>query len=85
MTVTASDQTGPIWEQFRLKNNWGKQGKEQFHVSKKTKKKVKGNATKGKQKIKKKKASELQQQSIEGDNIALNDAEAFADSMKTKQ
>jgi hypothetical protein len=82
MPVT-SNQTGPTWEQFRLKHNCGKQKKEQFRESKK--KREKTTPRKEKQEIKNKKASELQQQSIKGDNITRDDAEAFADSMKTKQ
>ena len=84
-----SDRTGPTWEQFGLRHNWGKQkGNEYRNESKKAKKKrLKGtpNNTKKKKKKKKKTYHELQQLSLAGENITLQDAESFADKMETKQ
>jgi hypothetical protein len=87
MTATASDQTGPTWEQFRLKYNWGKKGNQhQRQESKKAKKKrLKGTQQNAKKKKKKELIKELQQLSLEGNNITLDDAEAFADTMQNKQ
>jgi hypothetical protein len=84
MSGTEGDRTGTTWEQFRLKHNWGK-GNEQRKESKKAKKKrLKGQANNTKKK-KKTIPRELHQLALDGQNITLNDAEAFADKMNTKQ
>ena len=86
MTTTTEDQTGPTWEQFRLKHNWGNQGNKQRQESKKAKKKrLKGTKQNATKKKKKKIQQELQQLALDGDNISMNDAESFADPMKSKQ
>jgi hypothetical protein len=84
MTET-DDRTGPTWDQFRLKHNWGRTaGNENRHESKKARKKrLKGTSHNSKKK-KKKRQKELQQLSLDGENITLNDAEAFADKMRAK-
>jgi hypothetical protein len=86
MTIE-SDRTGPTWEQFGLRHNWGKQkGNEYRNESKKAKKKrLKGTPNNTKKKKKKKTYHELQQLSLAGENITLQDAESFADKMETKQ
>ena len=83
----SSDRTGPTWEQFGLRHNWGKQqGNENRNESKKAKKKrLKGTPHNAKKKKKKKIYQELQQLSLAGANITLQDSEAFADKMGTKQ
>jgi hypothetical protein len=83
--MTVDDQTGPTWEQFRLRNNWGLKGK----VTRKESNKAKKKQLKGTQQNSKKKKTPatrpaLQQLSISGENITLDDTEAFADTMKTK-
>ena len=84
--MTVEDQTGPTWEQFRLKHHWGTQGNDHRNESKKAKKKrMKGTPHNAKKKKKKRNYRELQQLSLDGENITLNDSEAFADKMKTKQ
>jgi hypothetical protein len=86
--MTEDDRTGPTWDQFRVKHNWGT-GKENSnrHESKKARKKrLKGMSQNSKKKKKKKtqRQRELQQFSLDGENITLNDAEEFADKMRDK-
>jgi hypothetical protein len=83
--MPVSNQTGPTWEQFGLKHNWGNQGNGMHQESKKARnKRLKGTQLNTKKKKKEKTKPELHQLSIEGENITLDDAEAFADIMKTK-
>jgi hypothetical protein len=46
MPTTANDQTGPSWEQFRSKHNWGYQGNENRQEVKLAKKKRPNNKQK---------------------------------------
>ena len=85
MSTTDDNQTGPTWDQFRLQHNWGIQGNEHRLESDKAKKKrIAGSQQNATKKKKQQQLPNLQQLSLDGDNITTNDAEAFADVMKRK-